>query len=356
MTPMIFRFAVDPEALVDAQTGGTVDVALRAAHERVIDCWSDFGILVLEGPNAQARTLIEAVQSLPEELRTMWEKALKKNRVFKGGPDWLGLGNVHQLSDLDQAPRFIDLACFSEEKASTLLEPDQWSVFPQPSLEVCRFGYLDRSETFLQSKTLAHGSIEKGASIETVWKRRFSPLARVYRNVCLIDRYALSSHRYCKEERATKSGLEFLIEKLGTGSRPSKLRIVTATNDEYSKEFAGSMLKRIAGNPKYEQLKEVILFIADDSLFRRFVHYRSIRFGRVFCQLDTGLEVLEGPRVKRTCNFHVMAQTSALDREEAMITTEAHMDVICRRPMKIKPAEIGQSQIGLTTGKQDREI
>ena len=337
---MIFRFAIDPEALGSDLDTGRVDTATRAAHERVIDCWRDYGILVTKGPYGKNSPLIKVVQSLPEELRIIWEKAFKKNRIVDGGPNWAGLGGVQDLRDLEQAGKFVDVACFSPKKAQTLLGMgmDQWSMFPHSNLEVCLFGYLDRSKAFQSSKETAHCSLEKGTLVKTVWRRHFASLERLYTSVCLIDRYAVASHHYCKYIARITSGLEFLINKLGRGSRPHELTIVTGTTDQCSEQTAKNLLKQLAGRPQYEQLKEVVLFLADDTLFSTLVHYRSLRFGRIFCQLDTGIEVLEGQQVKRTCNFHVMDQTGALDREEDIIKKATLMDVICRRPMKIKPA------------------
>ena len=52
---------------------------------------------------------------------------------------------------------------------------DQWSFFYQPRLEVCRFDYVDRSQTSIHSKKLAHGSIEKNVLVASGLGGTFCP-------------------------------------------------------------------------------------------------------------------------------------------------------------------------------------
>ena len=70
---MIVRFAIDPNGISFA----SLDPALRRSLTTdILSLWRDFGVLYVGGTDFKKSPLVEAVAGLPQDLKTLWQKAI----------------------------------------------------------------------------------------------------------------------------------------------------------------------------------------------------------------------------------------------------------------------------------------
>ena len=82
---MLVPFAIDPNALHIAQGD---DAKRLAGHSRVLDIWRQVGVLVHGGERFDESELKDAVERLPQPIKTLWQKALRYQRVTPAGAGW----------------------------------------------------------------------------------------------------------------------------------------------------------------------------------------------------------------------------------------------------------------------------
>lgn len=133
---MIVNFGLDETALQDDPK----DLArLRAVHERFLDLWTRFGVLIYEGnggvtPNDFVDTKLEvAVRRLPSGIKTLWQNCLEMCRRAPQGKNFTPLSCIQTKIDIDRYKIFkdhpLDLFLLTKSRAHELgLKPGDWST------------------------------------------------------------------------------------------------------------------------------------------------------------------------------------------------------------------------------------
>jgi len=201
-------FIVEP----DAFNPGTRDRASWvASHERLLQTWGQYGVLVL--PKGDG--IIKALAQLPQQVRTKWHIALKSARFRRRIIEELDLSSaLESLERLVTLSRQIKLACLEETRAVCFgLDEDRLSIVAADgSFEICKLDFADQSH-FFRSEAEWNRMIYAGESRNDIWRERFQELALDCSNIAVIDRYCLGRFdKLCLEAR--ECGLIFFLQKL----------------------------------------------------------------------------------------------------------------------------------------------
>jgi hypothetical protein len=326
MASLIVRFAVDPDAL--AMESGSPS-ARRAAHARLIRHWHDFGILVHEGADCHGKRLSEAIGELPQELRKMWKAALAHNRRAPAGKKWRSPATIDSPKDLKSLNGQVDLVCFHETRAELLGMPED-TLSWQPDgreLRICRLEDIDQSDDFLTARRLSNEIIEAEYSVEALWEERFEMLASVCRHVTVVDRYAVQNH-ILFEERGEPSGLRKLLSELDESETEHSVTVYSAIQQECSEKYMVHVMRDLAAELDEGGLSELSLYVTDNQTFGGIVHHRYLRFNGAVCILDTGIQVLGGETVNRTCLFQLLYDSRIIEHEENELRRHSSLHVI----------------------------
>lgn len=311
---MLVTFAIDASAM--RETDGDV-ARTRSSHERLVEAWQKYGVLVLTGPDAKQDPFIMALSKLSSPgLRKLWIEAVRRNRKavsasFKS-PD-----SIEDAGDLASFRGRLDLLCLESHHAHTLGVPtDQTSVDVLGGvLELCRFDCADRTRSFSAAECSATAPVAEGADVNRVWKERFSRLTKYSKRLVVVDRYCASN---LLTRRDGQDGLTRLLQGVAASSPGHQLTIHSATQAGETAKDAADQLSRRLSALEGKGLESVDFYLSADFAFRKVAHYRYVRFDDTVCQLDTGLELLAGTRVYRT----VLISTSHISRLGTLATDE----------------------------------
>ncbi len=313
---MIVRFGIAPSSV--AMSDLTLADQL-AAHRRALDVWRNVGALAVDASFER-----QAVPSLPQHARKLWEVALKAHRKFRVDSVEL-LETAKTMDELSTLQVVLDVGCIGQEKWGELCQhEDQTSMLAGPSgPEVCSFRLADQAERFRSARTQAREPIQVDEVRRDVWTNRFAPHLRFARGqATIVDRYALSSH--CLR----KNGLGFVLNKLAAegiqkvtvfsaveGRRPDGCELTEAEIVESAEK-----LRRPGG-----RALSIEIFLGDNNAFSKYQHFRYLRFDQTVCRLDTGLTVFNDERVRQRCEC-AFEPTS-----ERTLADETELRKFCRR-------------------------
>ncbi len=303
---MLVRFAIDPEAMPMADTPPG---PRRRIHERLIEKWITQGLLVFAGSRRDESTIVERINSLPQDLRTIWQKALRVGRTLPGPPGWPGLEHLEQLEDLRPIKGKIQLACLETVRychALNLEETATCRSLANPVIEVARFDCADAAESFQAAAELGRSGIDLGEPIARFWSRRFAPIAAVSDLVTIVD-------RYCLQDGESINGLDRFITELNRTARRCSLAIYAACGiprpaDGFI-ESANDLVTKVQGIAQRiatSGVRSIHITLVPKRHFRRDSHGRYIRFDSSAIEIDLGAGLFYGDAVGNTwrrCQF-----------------------------------------------------
>lgn len=308
---MLTSFAIDPRGIhPEAGLGGS-----RAAHERLLRLWARLGILVCTdgAPDVHA-----AVKALPQELRKLWMTALKSPRVRVDHR--LGsLGSASELAEIMSLSGATQVVFCGDALAACcgLVSTEQVELDPS-GFEAVRIAAADASARFRASEELANRPVDEGANPAKTWTDRFEPLARCARTVVVIDRFAAS-------RRLNDScGIARLLRGLAATGRVHELIFYSETPEIGADAFFafvdGQLTALGAGAPR------TTVRLAPPDAFGPIAHGRSLRFDRLICEVDLGLEVIEGAACYRLSSFSMKPLTDEHRRLEERLRAVARRE------------------------------
>jgi len=312
---MLIPFTVDPDVFL--QPTANLDCLKR--HEALIRLWGLIGQLVIPGNKESESKLWTAINMAPPNVKLRWSNAFKNYRKRCGAPMFADALSATAPIEDARVCDGVRLASLDETRGELWgLGDDQFSKLVAQTLEICRFGHEDDTETVKRALALAARPIAASESVDTVWRERFRDLAAISRVVTVVDRYAIKG--FLRPNGNEMSGLERLILNMAALGTPGKkvLHIYSAYSLDWglhgsarSIESACQHIVDEIQNLCYplvgKSLAEVNVHIAGDQRFGAVAHYRYLLFDdQNLIQLDTGLEPLSGTVVKRTCPVHLV--------------------------------------------------
>lgn len=189
---MLVRFALDLEAMTSGLT--QVNWETRSLHERIIEKWTHYGILVHPGEAFDKSPVYQAIVNLPGEFAKLYKTAFKTGRLrcTAGPTQWTGLGNAEKEADFVSLRGNVNLACLDEVRAEFVgLNPSDISrEILDGAIEIVRTRTIDRAQRFLKAEEQSRTAIKEGTRVSDVWKDKFADLAAFARQIVIVDRYS----------------------------------------------------------------------------------------------------------------------------------------------------------------------
>ncbi len=300
---MIVPFAIDPAAL---HPPGVQPRQLVAAHTRLLEQWLQRGLLVT--PTDRPNPLKSAIAGLPQRLRKRWKVAFRTARLSAGPDGWRGLNRPADPADLEPIAHCVKLACVDDQGAEALgLDLDDFSCWIlDDRIEVVPFLQSDMATSFQEASRVASSSIEAKTPTAAVWARRFADLARHSRSIGAMDLYAI--HNACQHK---SSGLRRLLSELSRLGEPRELVLFSSCTGATPGTWQSDVDRLVRAAAPVRLTLYVIPYSK-----RYDYHARYLRFGQSLCELELGLEVLQGRRTGRPQAFkHRLVQPSDKHRE-----------------------------------------
>lgn len=309
---MLIPLALDSDAL----SMSSVDlVQQRVIHKRFLQVWSDFGVFLHLEPFFSDSTLATKINKLPQDIKKLWEVAIKQNRRRELFIDLKDLANVTQLSEIEKLNDQIKLVCLDDVRALCVGIPDDKEsiVVGDKNLEVCRFDFVDQSNHVKNAYIASSKNIPKDEKVDTVWANWFKMLAMYSTKIVIVDRYAVCS---AHERRDGKSGLNKFLTEISKLTNPHNIIIYSARKRGCTDTQLVDSVKQHFASLINNGINTLNINLCDDSVFSEIAHYRYIKFDDTLCMLDTGLEVLNGDEVYRTCSFNKRKLDPLTSKEE----------------------------------------
>jgi hypothetical protein len=286
-------FIVEPEAF---DCGARDRGAWIASHERILQSWGKYGVLVLPALDG---TIGEVLARLPQQMRTKWLNALKsaqfRRRVIGSLDTPEALQSFDKLVALSSD---IKLACLEETRAFCFgLDEDTLSkLAPDGSFEICRFEFIDQSHFFRSEAELWNRMIYAGTDrnhIWLIWLERFNGLALDARNIAIIDRYCLNNFEKLYH-RGKACGLTFFLNKVAKLPRGKSQSLNIFTSDVDIEHVATTKhLRESIGKIKFPFGMTVHLHVIRDYVFSKVAHDRFLRFDAIVTSIGSGLRIFE---------------------------------------------------------------
>jgi len=311
---VIVPFAIDPDALAFAPGGGIAEHL--AIHSRLLNTWRSVGVLVHGGDQFVQSELARGVSSLPQQVKVLWQKALKTHRCLGAGAHWTPLSSFTTQTELALVRDRFDVGCLDDTRAACLEVPfDKVSVLIDgQGPEICRWSLADQADRFTKALAAAEAPIARGESVDKIWRERFLPSAQLCRKgVAIIDRYAVSNHIQ------GRGGLARFLSECERVLKGRTLTLFTAYGDECTKLEVIAAVRNLAATLKTGGIRQVELYVGYQGLFGTDAHYRHVRFDSTILELDIGLGVLAGSAAYAHCRYRLRARTQEDSSEEARL-------------------------------------
>lgn len=294
---MLVPFVIDADSL--APDPAWTPTQQRACYNGLVDVWRRIGLLAHDGDSLLASRLYQAVQTLPQKVRPLWQEVLKRSPLLTT-PQWNGSVSATTLDDFAKVAR---LALVDDTRAEVEFRfDDECDEALQPGngidVSICRLLAAREANAFQAATTLAGKHIEAGDTFQEIWDTRFKALASApIKLVSVVDRYAIQ-HMVCPQTRL--SGLERFLRLLdndATGHR--HVTIYSAWTAALSRKTIDDIeteLRAVFDKLPSKNIKRIKVFMVPNPVFCEDGHDRFVRFGDFFVwDIGLGLEVFEGP-------------------------------------------------------------
>jgi hypothetical protein len=288
---MPIPFVVEPDAFepIGGNQPGWV-----AAHERLLQIWGRFGVLVLPANGAAIAALLA---KLPQALRSKWQAALKSAFYRKKICQTLDSPGIFEHIDkLVTLKNDVNVACVEETTAMCFgIDHDMFSRVIDEVFEICRLEAIDQTRFFREEAELWDKMVYSGARRVDVWEKRFRPLAINARNIAIIDRYSLLHHERLFVEGG--GGLRFFLRMLGQIGLEAHFSINVFASDvpddglDVSRAVAN--LQKTANAITFPIQTSLHLHVVPDQVFGKVAHDRFLRFDAVVTSIGNGLTIFE---------------------------------------------------------------
>jgi hypothetical protein len=311
---VIVPFAIDSEAL--AFSAGSDIAAHLAIHRRLLNTWRSVGVLVHGGDRFAQSELARHVSDLPQQVKVLWQKALKTHRLLGAGASWTPLSSFATQAELALVRDRFDVGCLEDTRAACLEVPfDKVSVLIDgQGPEICRWSLADQAETFARALAAADLPIARGEPVDKIWRERFLPSAQLCRKgVSIIDRYAVSNHIQ------GRGGLSRFLLECERVLQGRTLTLFTAFGDECTKLEVIASVRNLAATLQTGGIRQIELYVGYQGLFATDAHYRNVRFDSTIVELDIGLGVLAGSAAYAHCRYRLRAVTQEDSSEESRL-------------------------------------
>jgi hypothetical protein len=320
---VIVPFAIDSEAL--AFSAGSDIAAHLAVHRRLLNTWRSVGVLVHGGDRFAQSELARHVSDLPQQVKVLWQKALKTHRLLGAGASWTPLSSFTTQAELALVRDRFDVGCLDDTRAVCLEIPlDKVSVtIDGQGPEICRWSLADQADSFVRALAAAEVPIPRGEPVDKIWRERFLPSAQLCRkSVAIIDRYAVSNHIQ------GRGGLARFLSECERVLQGRTVTLFTAYGDDCTKLEVIASVRSLAATLKTSGIRQVELYVGYQGLFGTDAHYRCVRFDSTIIELDIGLGVLAGPAAYAHCKHRMRAMTQEDSSEETRLRSLMAREVI----------------------------
>lgn len=320
---MIVPFAIDADALAFAP-GGDFGAQL-AIHGRLLNTWRCVGVLVHGGDQFAQSELARGVSDLPQQVKVLWQKALRTHRCLGAGATWKPLSSFTTQAEMALVRDRFDVGCLEDTRAVCLEVPlHQVSVLIDgQGPEICRWSLADRADSFTRALAAADLPIPRGEAVDKVWRERFLPSARLCRKgVSIIDRYAASNHIQ------GRGGLARFLLECERVLQGRTLTLLTAFGDDCTKREVIASVRSLAATLQTGGIRQIELYVAHQGVFSTDAHYRYVRFDSTIVELDIGLGVLAGAAAYAHCRYRLRAVTQEDSSEETRLRSLMTREVI----------------------------
>jgi hypothetical protein len=301
---MIVRFTLTPASLYLESVEENRRPGVLRFLTRV---WGRVGRLVIFNGDEGRQALLNEVKFLPQNLRKLWQKNFSQFR-FIVLPDRLPEINGITEIDIPTLARNIQvLGHGPQEKVEADLK----------ELEAVIADRLIETSAFIQAMDMADMNLTRGESTAQIWRERFQPIVQSSNKIILVDRYCLRSISKNSHKIFNNSGLFFFLNKLKNSS-PKKITIYSSINDFNQTEIGMKLewaqiqktMKLVNCEFNKEANHSVQVKVLPDSIFKN-VHDRFLVFDYQTLEIGTGLEMLEGEKLRRgtTCTLKQKSQS-----------------------------------------------
>src|SRR5579871_4206347 len=293
---MIVRFAIDPSGIGFPSLD---PVLRRSLTTDILSLWRTAGVLYIGEPDFKQSPLAKAVANLPQDLKTLWQKAITygcQHRLLRKGPEaWAGRFSGDGVQELLRL-RGLDLAAVEKGYANALGVPEgSYSChFPAMNLEVCRLDCVSRAQVFEAATRRRESEYKAGTPVAILWRDLFCPLVRHFQRLVLVDRYCVAEMLTRADVRTGVTRLLEETDNLAGSCGPKTFRIVSAITDLPERDMV-SAVRNIAEDLNMGGIQSLELFLGPDRSFSKLMHSRYLRLDECRCLiLDPGIEMLEG--------------------------------------------------------------
>ncbi len=281
---MLARFALDPDAVLNAKEG---------EHKRLLREWPQFGVLVYNSSAYESSELASAVENLPQAARMLWKQILRRAWLRPCRGSWSGvLGLDGDPKTLASAQPYLDLLCLEETRLAVLRDG---LVRAAPNVELSDLQEFDNSKAFERAHELSQKRTG-GMTVQKLWQERFALPAALVRNITIVDRFALADGEGI-------NGLEAFFVLLDGAGKKTNVTLYSSYGDETlrlsehdAQDRVAAIRKRLARGG----VGDIKLFLTDSRRFGCVEHDRFIKFDHLVFEIGSGMAIFNGPKVKQS--------------------------------------------------------
>ncbi len=287
---MLVTFTIEPDALSDAKYDHILN--LLKNH------WRPYGILVFT-VSILDNTILNCDHNVGDLLKESY-KHFRSN----GYPIWLESNEIDWASINDPE----DLAKYHHKFELALIEEVRALEFGVPEYKTKYFGSVEAAELrnvsastkFDAAYKLANSKIEDNQPIADLWTERFQVLAKFSKQVTIVDRYAAWNFDNGQNELLT---LFQFLEKDSPKYRVTIFSSLDVGRYQVDLDQMKKKLKHGVAKLGLKKIEKVTLHMSPKRVFSDLVHERYIRFDKITCEIDIGIQVFRDKKTKAS-SFH----------------------------------------------------
>lgn len=268
-----------------------VNSSSASCHRSFLKNWEDYGVFVYS--KNESKSIPDAVKSLPQKYRKMWEAAFQYYaKVEVDVSDFKKDLNFNVLID-----NHIYYKTFMVEDTTGMeICGDEGMLFDAASsYEVVSASVFSESENFKKSEEISVKDIDRGSRIDSVWSDYFLTLTNIYDKIVIVDNYFIK--RLCSSN-INKNAFKSFIKKLINSDL--KYDITIYSRDSYEGKCfsndAESIIESIIQTPVMRKKISKVTICGINSEFfsaTQIAHDRYVRVGEFVCQLGVGMQIFE---------------------------------------------------------------